>query len=211
MQDVIDPTQTSRRWWIPLLGVALVATLVTVFLFVNLAPASPLEVAERYLAARDAYDSEAARALIAEGASLRDMPVIDIDEFDAGFEMLSSYEFSYDPFECALSRPEGWVTCNYALDTALNDPVGHPPVSGKIFLYINDGKIDELINEFPFDVYGSEVFRPFIAWLTLEHGAEAIDRLYRELPDGVITPRLDPEALEYARTILADYRESLLP
>ena len=172
--------------------------------------ASPQEVAERYLAARDAYDANAARPLIAPDAQLADMPVIGVDELDAGFEMLSIYEMSYDPFECSEAEggPEVWVVCTYQLNSAANGPVGYPPIGGKIRFRIVEGKIAELRNQAPVGLYSPFVFRPFIDWLVAEHGEEAVERLYRILPSGIATPRLDPEALDYARTIVAEYTGS---
>jgi hypothetical protein len=202
--------QKRPRKWLPVLAAGIVLALVGVSLLTTAGPSTPLEVAERYLSARDAYDVESARALIAPGAQLSDMPVIGADELEAGFEMLSIYEMSYDPFECTQGEGEQstWVSCSYKLNTALNGPVGYPPVTGGISFEIVDGKIVQLLNQFPFGLYSPNVFLPFVGWVTAEHGEEAIDRLYRELPGGTATPRLDPESLEYTRTVLAEYKQA---
>ncbi|HEX5722225.1 MAG TPA: hypothetical protein VFZ06_05690 [Acidimicrobiia bacterium] len=172
---------------------------------------SPQEIAERYLEARNEYDAKAARALIAPDALLNDVPLIGFHELDAGFEALSIFEISQDPFECMVGDRETWVSCSYQLDSALNDPVGYPPVAGKINFRIADGKIVELQHNFPFGLYSPFVWRPFVDWLMAEHGEASFDRIYRILPSGTATPRLDSEALSYARTAVADYRASVRP
>lgn len=209
----VDPQanpQKRPRKWLPVLAAGIVLALVGVFRLTNADPSTPLEVAERYLSARDAYDVEAARALIAADAQLSDMPVIGVDEFEAGFEMLSIYEMSYDPFECTQGEGAGAnrVRCSYKLYSALNDPVGYPPVTGNMSFEIVDGKILQLNNQFPFGLYSPNVFRPFVDWVIAEHGEQAIDRLYRILPSGTATPRLDPESLDYTRTVLAEYKQA---
>ena len=204
-----DPRKPPHTW-MPGLAAGVVLALVGVILLTDTGPSTPLEIAERYLMARDAYDAEAVRALIAPGAQLNDMPAINLDELEAGLEMLSIYEFSYDPFECTPGEgdPDSWVSCRYQLETALNGPVGYPPVAGHMSFQIVDGNIVQLHNQFPMGLYSPSVFRPFLDWLAAEHGDGAVDRLYRMLPSGVATPRLDRESLNYARTIVADYGQT---
>lgn len=208
-----DRPRTRKRAIVIAAGAFLVVAAVAV-LFGQFNPftaePSPQQVAERYLAARDAYDAEAARALIAPDAVLNDIPVIPIDELDAGFDVLSIYEFSFDPIECSTveNAATSRVTCSYRLHTALSDVVGYPPVAGAMNFEIVDGKITRLDDNFPFLEFSPNVFRPFATWLAIEHGTEAIGELFRILPSGTATSLLDEEARALARSRVAEYRES---
>lgn len=211
-RPITPETEAGAPWpkWMPLLEVGVLVAALAVVGFLATGPSDPVEVAERYMAARDAYDVEVARSLVAPDAQLRDMPEMTFSELDAGFEVLSVYQMSYDRFDCvrAGGDQEDMVTCTYQMDTALNDPVGYPPVPGRMDFRIADGKIVELRNHFPYATFSPNVFDPFTRWVYASHGQEGLARLMDQLDRGPATPRLDQESIDFARIVVSEYRQS---
>ncbi len=102
--DIVDtrtptiekPQSKQSRRWAPAFVAALVVLLIGVPLFLTrdsgdvfgLFRQTPVEIAEAYMEARNAYDAEAARSLLAEDVVMRDQPMIrDLGELSAGFEV----------------------------------------------------------------------------------------------------------------------------
>jgi hypothetical protein len=165
---------------------------------------TPLQIAESYMEARNAWDATRAGELLAPDAVLNDTPIIGRDELAAGFEVLRVYEFQFEPFECTEST--AIVSCTYMMETNLQQIVGYPPVAGNFVFEIDDGQITRLTNNFSFTEFGPNAYDPFLTWLESAHPG-AFDQLFR--PQGAVsTPRLTPEALELARTYIAEYDQS---
>ena len=85
---------------------------------------SPVEIAERYMEARNAYDAGTRRdQAMADDVEMHDIPIIsDLGELSAGFEALRRYEFQFTPYECVetVAGPPATVVCTYMMDTNLS-------------------------------------------------------------------------------------------
>jgi hypothetical protein len=211
------PPTKPRRRWLP----ALVAGVLVLFLGIpvlivrnggsvfGLFEASPLEVAERYIAARNAYDPEAARAVLADDVVMNDTPIIaDLGELSPGFEALRRYEFQFSPYECSqiAAGPPARVVCNYMMTTNLQRIVGYPPIAGGFNFTISDGRITNLIHSFNFSEFGPNAYDSFLTWLDAAHPG-GFDQLFR-IVDGVSTPRLTPEALDLISVYVAEFDQA---
>ena len=201
----------SPRKWLPAIAsgaVVLLAGIVFVVLSRDgglFASPTPLQVAQSYMEARNAWDADAARSLLADDVSMIDSPIITIDGFGPEFEVLRVYEFQYEPFEC-IEYTE-IVKCTYLMTSNLQDIVGYPPIPGSFELAIEDGQIVLLHHLFNYNEFGTNVYDPFLTWLESAHPG-SFDQLFR-IEGAVATPRTTPEALELARTYVAEYDESL--
>jgi hypothetical protein len=208
-----DAPKTRKRGLVIAVG-ALLALAAVVVVYGQLDSSSdqpsPQQVAEQYFAARNAYDAEAARELMADDAVLNDMPVIGIDQLEEGFDVLSIYGFSFDAVDCAPggTSATSQVRCSYQMFTFLNEPVSYPPVAGAMDFEIVDGKIARLDNRFPYAQFSPNVFHPFASWVAAEHGDDSLRGLFDTLPSGTATPRLDEESRALARSLVAEYRGS---
>lgn len=211
------PAKSPRRWIPALVAGALVLLLGVPFLILRdggglfgLFGPTPVEIAESYMEARNAWDASAARSLLADDVVMNDVPMIEnLEELEPGFEALRVYEFQFSSVECAelVAGPPASVRCDYMMDTNLQQIVGYPPVPGSFTFGISDGRIASLTHNFNFGEFGENAYDPFLTWLDSEHPG-AFDQIYR-MEGSTSTPRLTPEALDLARTYVAEYDESL--
>jgi hypothetical protein len=208
------PNQPTRKW-VPAAAAALVLALgLPLILFggegaIFGSPPTPVEIAERYMEARNAWDAERAEELLAPDARLDDVPIIGRDELVAGFEALRVYQFQYEPFECTETRsaPPAIVACTYMMDSVVSHIVDYPPVPGNFRFVIEDGQITRLTHNFNFGEFAPNVYEKFVVWLKSEHPG-VYDRLYR-VESGMDTPILTPEALELAAEYIRLYDQSV--
>ena len=141
--------------------------------------ATEVAVAEAFIAARNAYDSDAVLELFADAPSIRDDLLrgevgeyLRFDEIDYALvvegERATGVEI-VDP-ECAAASP-GRVLCTYTYETAWTRAVGDDRYSGTSLVFdISGGRIDGLTQAFgdieAVDNHISEVIR---AWLLANH------------------------------------------
>jgi hypothetical protein len=164
---------------------------------------SPVEVVNRYMEARNAYDPERARALMTDDAVLLDVHRMSRQELELGFESLRVYGMQFEPYDCANRAGSILVTCTYEMDSRLSEIVGFPPVEGRIRFLVENGRITSLVHDFNFEDYAPNVFEPYIEWLEEEHPG-AREQLFI-VDDGVNTPILTEESLDLADSYLDDY------
>jgi hypothetical protein len=191
---------------------AAVAVLAAVFVLphlpdsptVELGPAAPprltpVEVAERYLEARNAYDVGQARALVAEDFRTNEAPdgYRDVDTMELAFEGHEAYGFHYADVTCSPGNetPErAYVFCEYLWTTELHRIGNHPPTLERLSVVIEDGRIAQVVRG------GSESrswWDPFTAFLRAEH-PEFYGVIDRSLD-------LDPEATREVVELLPEY------
>ena len=163
-----------------------------------------VEIAESFMEARNAYDTEKAMSFLADdgatAAMLFDnqintnMPSVqlDRDELALAFEVERLYGFRYEPYECHVEpgpvayQVSADVICTYSLDSKLRRLAGYAPAGSAFGLGIRDGRINVLT--FPWlniswnpGGYQPAEFESFVYWLDAEH-PEAIDA-QNPLPD----------------------------
>ena len=212
------PPASRQRRWLPALaagllvlglGIPFLAARNGVGLF-GLFQQPPVEIAERYMEARNAYDADSARSVLADDVQMFDTPIIsDLGELSAGFEALRAYEFQFSPYECVegTAGPGATVACTYMMDTNLSRAVGYQPIAGSFSFTISDGRIVTLRHNFNFSEFGPNVYDQFVTWLEAAHPG-GFDQLFRIVGD-VSTPWLTPEALELVPIYIAEFEESM--
>lgn len=208
------PVRPPRRWLPAMAAGAVVLLAGIAFVVLSgdrsfFASATPVQIAESYMEARNAWDADRAGELLAPDAVLNDTPIVGLDELAAGFEALRVYEFQFMPFECSeiASVSSVMVTCEYMMDTILSRIVGYPPVPGHFDFAISEGRITRLTHVFNYSDFSPNVYEPFLAWLESAHPG-AFDEIFRE-EGSVSTPLLTPEALDRTQTYIAEYDQSV--
>ena len=120
---------------------------------------SNASVAEAYLLARNAYDAEAAAAVVADAADLRDLPAMFArSELPLAFRYLEMIEERYIAFTCVPTGPAE-VVCDFVLDSALRSKSSLPPIPGQTTFAIESGRITEIraaIETEPYDMLARE-------------------------------------------------------
>ncbi|HKX74504.1 MAG TPA: hypothetical protein VJR05_03860 [Acidimicrobiia bacterium] len=201
----------ARQRWVPAMAAFGLVLLAATALFILrgegppvLAEATPVEIAEEYMEARNAWDADRAAELLAPDAILNDMPMMTLDELGPGFQVLRAYGFQFDQVECVeFQAPRVSVRCTYMLNTRLTEIVGYRPVPGNFVFIVEDGRMTSLSHNFNFSEYAPNVFERFVDWLETERPG-AFDQLFRWVGD-TATPLLTPESIELIPGYLADF------
>ena len=201
----VAPKQPKKRWMAAVVsGVAVVALAAAALLTSwSATPTTPVEIGNEYMEARNAFDAEAAGALMSADATLLDAPRMSRTELGQGFEALRVYDAQWAPFECTNTPGATLVTCDYSLETNLSRILGHPSVEGTISLLVENGQITRLVHSFPYDDYAPNVLVKFLTWLGTEHPG-AIEEVYVER-DGAMSPNLEPAALARLSAYIEEY------
>jgi D-alanyl-D-alanine carboxypeptidase len=126
--------------------------------------ADPVDIAERFMKARNAHDTATALSLLADP----------LDATALGLEVEQLYDVRYEPFACESSEAAGSVTCTYSMDSRLRRIEGLPPIESSFSVGVRDGLIVNV--NFPWLVieadpggYWPVEFERFLHWLKFEH------------------------------------------
>ena len=140
-----------------------------------------IDLAQRFVQARDRWDGEAVRALVADDAEIvGENQVTTADEYlvNADFERVTDWHF-LEP-ECTATEvgPPIEVTCCYVMENAWSRALGVGPFTGSSFQFvIDDGQIQQVTHYFDFDLFAPQVFEVWVAWLTDTH-PDDVDVMY---------------------------------
>lgn len=168
--------------------------------------ASPsVSIAEAYLDARNNYDADAAAALVADNAQLRDTPAMaSPSELALAFRYLEMIGERYTSFACSASGP-ATVTCDYNMDSRLRREADRPAVPGRVEFTIEDGRIISIANAIDLDPF--EIIT--VEWLNYLGGDAGFKKYYRLLADGdgnlIASARLDVTLLDSLQAALERY------
>lgn len=159
----------ATRIGVPVAAVAVIASLVLLLIGSR---STPVETAEAYLEARNAYDTERARELIAGDFRTVEPPDGFVDEsgLELAFEMHRAHRFHYSDGECregAASSRRTVVTCNYLWSTEMHRIAGHPPTPARFTFHISDGRIQRVDHSASNDFYFGP--RNFYGFLSEHH------------------------------------------
>lgn len=162
-----------RRRLAPAALVAVVVALVGVPVGMFLADNSPtpVEIAESYIEARNAYDADQARELVADDFRTTEYPngFRDADGMDTAFEGSEAYGFRYTDVDCNVANDVEatvWVECGYLWTSELHRLANQPPTPASLSFTIEDGLIQGVIRN-PADVSGW--WDPWLAFLRSEY------------------------------------------
>jgi hypothetical protein len=163
------PTKPPQRLR---LGVALTAFVLVIaagigFVLVRDAnvAASPIEIGESFLNARDTWDLEAAIALLAPEATVVGSIAPTVADYAGAFEYFRAVQQGTTVGECTQTNvgPPAEVTCTYSHENAWTRALGSAPYKGsRMTFVIDDGLIQEVTNGFAgfteWDLFGLWVF-----------------------------------------------------
>jgi hypothetical protein len=155
------------------------------------------QLANRFIDARNAWDGDTVRSLLADGAVVEDFSVASADDVVAksDFERIVGWRFLEPQCTTTDVGPPTVVRCTYAMEDSMSRALGAGPFTGSSFeLVVVDGRIEHATHEFDFSRYDSEVFEIFAEWLDTNHPGDS-DVMFRTAADGTWTPELTSEAL----------------
>jgi hypothetical protein len=189
-----------------------------------------VEIAERFMEARNAYDAEKAMSLLADdGATallmdnnrmFRGMPTLRLDreELALALEAERLLEVRYESFECQPD-PVRWaktqIMCSYLMDDKLMQIDGSSPVERSFGIGVRNGRVTNL--SFPFLNVGFPAEVPadrarFVNWVDAEHpqagGPFDRGKLFRTLGQEV-TLKLTRESIDLLARYLEEYERSV--
>lgn len=160
---------------------------------------NPVEIAEAYIEARNAYDVERARELVSDDFRTNEEPpgFVDITGMELAFEQHRAWGFHYSEVDCSLSgkTPEGAaVECDYLWTTELQRIGDHPPTPERLTVFIEDGRIQRIARRGgAFESW----WNPFLNFMTSQH-PEFRDVVFRSFD-------LDPESVREVVEQLPQY------
>ena len=131
-----------------------------------------IALAQRFVEARDAWDGEAVRALVADDAVIDDFDVSNADDYLLGAEIEQATGWRYLQPECTaiVPGPPIQVSCTYTMENAWSQALGVGPFTGSNFTFvIADGQIQQITHVFDFSQFSPQVYEVFLDWLTATH------------------------------------------
>ncbi len=159
------------------------------------ASATPVELAQEYIAARNAWNAEKALSFTAPDAVISEFPIIqDRSEFPALIDYLRLAGETIDVSSCdpVLDQP-GSVICYYEASNALMESEAGPARAGTLRISSDGTQITSITNTVDANPPLMPSMFPWFDWLDLKTSIGA-DALYRWTihNDAVLpTPRLD--------------------
>jgi hypothetical protein len=131
-----------------------------------------IETAQAYIDARNAYDADRARKLVADTFTTSEVPdAYTLDTMELAFQTHEAYGFHYSEGDCELhtSRApvDGQVAvwCDYLWTTELQRITGYPPVPVGFVFRIADGLIASIGHDWNPNEFMPNVYDPWIAFL----------------------------------------------
>jgi hypothetical protein len=171
-----------------------------------------IETAQAYIDARNAYDADRARTLVAGTFTTSEVPdAYTLDTMRLAFQTHEAYGFHYSEGDCELHTPrtpvggQVAVWCDYLWTTELQRITDHPPVPvGFVFrVGVEDGLIASIGHDWNPDEFMPNVYDPWIAFLGRHDPVVRMNAL--------ATHELDPERtrafIRQAPEYLALYEE----
>lgn len=167
--------------------------------------AEAITLAETYIAARNAYDPEAAREVLAEDATFREAPdgFRSVADLDLAFEFHQGYAIQLLSDECDVkaASPESVdIGCDYMVTTELQRIIDYPPVPGTFTFTVQEGRITRVLHSWNSGEFNPNVYNP---WIT--------DFLLREHPEfralALASHELPPEPTREFLDLLPQYLE----
>ncbi|MFV2039208.1 MAG: hypothetical protein ACC660_03095 [Acidimicrobiales bacterium] len=177
--------------------------------FNSLTCSQAIQTATAFVEARDAWDGEAVRALVADDAVIDDF-VATPDEYltSVEFERVTGWRFMQPKCLASDSGKVGEVTCTYTMQNAWSQALGVGPFSGSRFDFvIVGGEIRELTHTFDFSEFSPQVWEVMLAWVRDNHPDDVATMYDFTGSDDV--PRKTPEAVALWEAYTLEFAESV--
>jgi hypothetical protein len=189
-EKAFRPTPTPKRRS-PALVPAIITAVIAIGVIVALvarqpAPVvaeTPVEIAEAFMAALNAYDEDAAMALVAEDAVLE----ADTEELMRGeirIKEVQGWTYHVEPcVETLTSESLSRVECRYSHTSDLTEALGTGPYEGNVYRFaIVDGEITQTGIDEDDTFFFPETYGPFLTWIEENH-PEAGDMYHHYLDE----------------------------
>lgn len=170
------PRKTAQGGLRRLRPVTLVALLVLfagvpVGMFLADRSPTPVEIAEAYIEARNAYDAEAARSLVAVDFRTTEPPdgFVDAEGMEVAFQQHEAYGFHYGDVDCSVAEEVSAgvrVECDYLWATELHRITNHEATPERLTFVIEDARIQVVLRS-PGDI--SVLWDQWLDFLRDEH------------------------------------------
>jgi hypothetical protein len=172
-----------------------------------------VRTAIRFIEARDQWDGESVRSLVADDAVIDDFAVATAEDYlaNAEFERITEWRFLQP--QCAATEvdPPVEVTCAYVMQNALSEALGVGPYTGtSIEFVIEDGQIRHVTHHFDYSQYSVQAFEVFTRWLVDAHPGD-IDVMLDTADDGSAMRSTTPESLALWAQRIPEFVASLSP
>ena len=135
-----------------------------------------VDVARRFVGARDAWDAKTVRSLVADDAVIDDFGVVTPDDYIANTEFERATGWRFIEPECTVTEegPPAEVTCSYTMENAWSRALGTGPYTDNTFAFvIADGQIQQVVDHFDISRYAPETFEAFTEWLDDKHPGDS--------------------------------------
>jgi hypothetical protein len=170
-----------------------------------------VEIAEAYIAARNAYDPVRAKELVADNftTSEPDERFRDLASLEGAFELHKAFGFQYSDGDCSQRSATGdraVVLCDYLWTTEVHRISGQPPTPARFTFFFRDGRISAVYHDASSNFYFGQgsFYDGFLAehleYRDLLDDAELYSEEYRA------TLELLPEYFELYEEWLVDQR-----
>ncbi len=130
-----------------------------------------VRIAQDFVEARDSWDGEAVRSLVADDAVI-DGFVSTPDEYltNVDYERVTGWRFTQPECTATVVGPPVEVTCTYTMQNAWSQALGVGPFTGSSFDFvIADGQIEQISHDFDFSRFSPQVWEVLKAWVRSNH------------------------------------------
>ena len=166
-------------------------------------PPDPVDMAVRFLAARNAFDAGEVTRLIGSGSLTLLGNRIEPTEVAAYVDWLAMYDWKIESPRCEETRPRT-VECAYTVSDRLI-PQGAAEVVGTITFVIRADRIVRVDDDFDTDTYGPAYFEPFIWWVS-ENYPESVGVMW-DFSGAATAPNYNDQALRLFDERLTEYTD----
>lgn len=167
-------------------------------------PPDPVDMAVRFLAARNAFDAGEVTRLIGSGSLTLLRNLIEPTEVAAYVDWLAMYDWKINSPRCEQTGPPGTVECAYTLSDRLI-PQGAFEVAGTITFVTSADRIVRVDDDFDTDTYAPTYFEPFVVWVS-ENYPESVDVMW-DFSGAAVAPNYNDQALRLFDEHLTEYTD----
>jgi hypothetical protein len=175
------------------------------------ATADAEQIASRFIDARDSWDGDTARSLIADDAVIYDFAITGADGYLANSELERIFEWRFQLRLCSVTAvgPPASVTCTYDMRNALSEALAVGPFNGSHFEFIVDNGLIQRVRHFvDYSLYEPQVVDVFWDWLDETHPGDS-GVIFLTTGDGMAHRNTTPEALDLARQRIPEFVSSV--
>lgn len=140
------------------------------------------DVARAFNTARNAYDFDQIKSLLADDAKIIDfVGEVSVEDFLALQKHAEAQAFNWTIDNCQADNDiQGELSCSYTVANGVTRALELDPVSGGVSNFVIDnGKISMVQFDFPFDFWEPNVWRPFLAFVRANHN-EDFSTMFRD-------------------------------